>query len=201
MFAATLILVSYVTRLHMGSSTNDLMPAHAGLAILSANLLAKLARVWDTSTNCAPTWLVGALQISLLFYSPAAHLPPRGSRDAGLGIMGWLRLQPGEVWVVSHPYLDTLAGKPSHLHFMSLVDIELGSSDPRAVRSTLHQQIDQALRQGRFSRIVMDDDWFFNSDALRDNYVLESSALVADAAALWPVTGSHRRPTLVYRKK
>ena len=109
--------------------------------------------------------------------------------------------QPGEVWVVSHPYLDTLAGKPSHLHFMSLVDIELGSSDPRAVRSTLHQQINQALRQGRFSRIVMDDDWFFNSDALRENYVLESSALVTDAAALWPVTGSHWRPTLVYRKK
>ncbi|HEY0870658.1 MAG TPA: glycosyltransferase family 39 protein, partial [Acidothermaceae bacterium] len=42
-FAVTLVLVSYVTRLHMGSYTNDLMPAHAGLAILSTTLLSRLA--------------------------------------------------------------------------------------------------------------------------------------------------------------
>jgi len=200
-FAVTLIVVSYVTRLHMGSYTNDLMPAHAGLALLSSGLLCRLAQLCGSRAQPAPVFLIGALQIGLLFYSPASYLPPAGSRDVGLHVVDGLRATPGEVWVVSHPYFNTLAGKPSHIHFMALVDIELGSRDPRGARAALHKQIDDALSSGRFSQVVLDDNWFFNSDALHDRYVARSEPLISDEASLWPVTGTHFRPTLVFEKK
>ncbi len=200
-FSVTLILVSYVTRLHMGSYTNDLMPAHAGLAMLSSTLLLRLARVGGSAVKPAPVFLAGALQIGLLFYSPASHLPPTGSRAAGVRVVDSLRATPGEVWFVSHPYFNTLAGKPSHIHFMALVDIELATADPRGARAALHRQIDDALTSGRFSQVVLDDDWFFNSGALHDRYLARSEPLLSDEAALWPLTGTHFRPTLVFEKK
>lgn len=50
-FAVTLVLVSHVTRLHMGSYTNDLIPAHTGLAILTGRSCGPMSRYPAANIN------------------------------------------------------------------------------------------------------------------------------------------------------
>jgi hypothetical protein len=196
-FGSSLVLLSYVTRLHMGSYANDLMPGLASLAILASVGLYELQSNanWE---KWGVTWFVGVVQLGTLAFSPAGFMPAKGSVAMGEKLVEWLRTTPGEVLVVQHPYLNTLAGKPSQCHFMASVDIELSTRDERGGRARLRRQFEQALAQRRFAQIVVDHDWFLYDDALKANYVLTRSVPIPAPDALWPVTGTRWRPSMIW---
>jgi 4-amino-4-deoxy-L-arabinose transferase-like glycosyltransferase len=87
--AVILVLSAWATRLHMGSAENDLMPAHAALALLSGRGLSQLL---DSTSKTSRTWIVvcgvAILQLVLLAYEPdkqraSAERRPVSQRASG----------------------------------------------------------------------------------------------------------------------
>ncbi len=201
--AVILVLSAWATRLHMGSAENDIMPAHAALALLSGRGLSQLL---DGTGKTSRTWIVvcgvAMLQLVLLGYEPGKHLPAKGESRAGEALVEKIRTLSGEVLVINHPHLNLLAGKKPHAHLMALVDIEFATRDVRGARAELRKDIERALRDHRFGHVIVDDPGFsFWGNALRSAYTVTERRLIPSDTVLWPKTGMSTRPKLVYSKK
>ncbi len=86
-------------------------------------------------------------------------LPTSADRAAGAALIRTIADAPGEVLVPFHPFYPHLAGKRAYLHRMGVMDVgRAGMGAPRGLV--------EALRERRFSLIVMDDkldgtaDWW-----------------------------------------
>jgi hypothetical protein len=201
--ALCLVLGSYASRLHAGSHVNDLMPAHAAVALLSGLALAGWARAdqpYAWSRRKVACCLAVAAQLALLFRNPARILPTVMDVEAGRALVDRIRNTPGEVLVPNHPHLAVLAGKPAYGHRMAAIDIYLGRRDLHGVRNRLRAAWAELFARKRFALVILDDEGYEFLDELKQHYDrIEDLAL--PPRALLPKSGVDVRPTLVFQPK
>ncbi len=78
------------------------------------------------------------------------HIPHRASWSAAASLLARLRAMPGEVLMPFHPFYPHLVGKRTYLHRMGVWDVRGTVAGPV-------KDLFAALREKRFSHIVMDD--------------------------------------------
>ncbi|UCB53252.1 MAG: glycosyltransferase family 39 protein [Candidatus Zixiibacteriota bacterium] len=193
---------AWLTRLRLGSYDNVLIPAYAVLSILFG---LGIHRAFDFISGAsaikrrvleAGICLVCITQFLLLVYNPLAQIPTRKDLEAGRGFIDTMAQLPGDVLVLSHGYLPTLAGKRSHAHDAAVNDVlnDTGS----AAAAKLREEIRRAVQERRFGAIILDGPWFL--EIIQRHYD-GHRALFASADVFWPATGRRTRPEMVYLPK
>lgn len=199
--ALLMLLGSYTSRLHMGSYANDLIPAHVALILLSCMAISGLQETMDgpsSSQVATGGLLLFALQLWLLPVPDAGQLVPSAAdRAAGQQVVEHVRAVDGPVLVVNHPTFAILAGKRPYTHQMAMIDVFESESDPRGVRELLRRKWEPLLANQRFREVIMDNDWYVFSHALRAHYRRANNLRLKDRALL-PKTGTLLRPEWVW---
>jgi hypothetical protein len=109
-----------------------------------------------------------AITCALTRWQPSNFIPTDGDVAAGDRLIRRIRAIEGEVWIPSHPWYATLAGKTPHVHRMGIKDVTARRTD--AV-DELVEGLGEALRRHRFAAIVVDNrDAFLEVPALGQNY-------------------------------
>ena len=186
---------------HLGGYQNDLMPAHALLAVGLGLFLAKgRTRFDDVSLRLAVPLLV-LLQLFTLVYSPRAVMPRPRDAAAGNELILHLSEVKGGVYVPFHPYLAERAGKGVTAHVAAVADVVRG--DPAGWGARLRESIRQTIRQRKYEVILLDTPGrvFLDEDTeqlVRDYYRGPFRALKGDV--FFPVAGWRTRPERLYRR-
>lgn len=162
------LFASWVVSIREGSYLNIFIPAAAGIAICAAlgveALTAEIARRRQTGCRqslAAPGALLSlaalllcGFQFTTLYYSPGDQIPTEANRRAGDELVSQLRQVDGEPFVIFHGFLARQAGKEPAAQGVAIGDV-LQSGRPEATR--LRRQIDQAIRDGQYSALVIDE--------------------------------------------
>jgi len=196
-FGTTLILTSWITRTHSGAFDNVLIPAYAGIAMLSALAIHAIARE-SGGALAGYAQAMCLAQMALLAYNPTAQLPVPGDRAIGEQLVRAISQVPGDVYVPWHGYLNGLAGKRGFAHSQAVADVFRGGDEQTQQR--LREDITRAVREQRFQWIIVDrvvDDWL--KPELESKYVRDHEALEQDG--FFPLTGAPTRPTWVYVRR
>ena len=194
-----LIGASFVSRIHVGSYLNALLPAYAGLAIGFALGVETLWGWAEQQGGRATAVLLVAVlvQFAALLYNPFRYLPTAEDRAAGDRLVETLRDVPGDVLVLSHPYLAERAGKASHAQEMALFDVWRGAPDDRA---RIEAEIEEAIRSRRYGAILLDEPWWGTPDDFEAHYRLAGP--VFDRPHVFvPTTGLPTRPEYLYLRR
>ncbi len=193
-----LLAASWFSRLHSGGYDNVLLPAYLGMALLSG-----LAIAIADLDKCFWRWTVPAaacLQLGLLAYAPAEHLPSDQDRLAGDQLVEQLRQAEGEVLAPYHGYLAVMAGKPGSAHQMAMADVERGSDPARW--EELKAQYLKAIEDQRYRMILMSvRNWF--PDEMAGSYQQEVDLFPGEENEDFrPVAGKPpHRPRWIYRPR
>jgi hypothetical protein len=195
---AGLIASSWQLRLYRGGYENVLLTATAGVAIATGIAWGQLLSPdGDAKRRRALTIGLAAallIQLGLLWWDPRRQVPTAEDRAAGETLVRRLNALPGRVYVSSHTYLATLAGKPAHVHVMPFMDVVKGAEGP--VERALLQSLRDTLAAHTYPVLVMDNrDWLLE-EAQRAGYQLSGRVFPTDGV-FWPVTGMRTRPEYV----
>ncbi len=156
---------------HKGASANTAMPIYAWTCVLFGLAAARLLQPGETkpyvlhtagtssATGAEPTrvLLLAAIaaQLFVLIYNPGAYIPSSLAYRSGQQLLTELRNLPGDVYVIDHGHDAVLAGKTPFAEGEALgavIDAHLGD-----LSTGLRRQFDEALEQGRYSAVVIDD--------------------------------------------
>jgi hypothetical protein len=194
-----LLGASFVSRIHVGSYLNALMPAYAGLALGFALGVDAMQRWAEGQGHRATAVLMVAVlvQFAALLYNPTRLLPTAADGAAGDRLVETLRAVPGDVLVLSHPYLAERAGKPPHAQEMALFDVWRGAPDDR---NRIEALIQRAIRDRRYGAIVLDEPWWGTPTDFDAHYRLAGP--VFDRPNVFvPTTGYPSRPEYLYLRR
>jgi hypothetical protein len=183
---------AYRSRLQSGAFDNVLMPAYAITAILFGLIVGRAIQSMGqrsatrNSLAEAAVYTACIIQMALLGYNPRALVPRMADRAAREQLLEAISAVSGDVFVPSHGYVTTAAGKSPHAHLMALFDIAKVGDEQSA---KLAEQLRTAIRQTAFDAIVLDDrtTYFFMRE-IEASYVLQSRVF-SDPNVLYPLTG------------
>ncbi len=158
---------SWMSRLHIGGYDNVLMPAAAALAIGLGVGGAAFQSVFGRASGnpgrfglggragpLAAVYLVGIWQLVILAYLPGMQVPSGRDRRSGDAMVKQLAGLEGDVFMVEHGYLATLAGhKGFHAHGSALWDIVQTESD---LGHRLREEFRRAIVDRKFEVLVLD---------------------------------------------
>jgi hypothetical protein len=196
---AALVGAAYGSRIHSWSFMNDLMPAHAGLALLfGLGMTAERGR----ANVRGPKWaelahVVAAAQLLFLWEDVRHWIPTAADRDEGQRLVARIRALPGDVRISEHAHLAVQAGKNSMAHEMAIIDVMRMDHDVRDAQATLHGSIERAYAERRFSAVIT-DDIFPVWNELTDYYRPAPGWFVYDRSAFIARTGWPMRPSKVF---
>jgi hypothetical protein len=180
---------------NFGGYQNVFMPLMLMIAIvfpLSIHIISDALPEWRA---LAPGIILLAL-LSLM-YNPLGEkmlFASARQRHAGDEFIAKLRSMPGDVWIPFHGYIGTLAGKPSHVHFMAMNDALV----PHDSASILFQhQIDSSLAAHSFSAIILDEESVYRWDSVR-HYARSSSIFSVPNVFLSRIGEAATRPNYIY---
>ena len=166
--AVSMFGAAWISRLHGGGWLNVLQPAHAMLALfcgLGLGDIAALARRWGLA---AVLYVVPAVQLGLLAYDPARHIPTREDVSEGDRFVARLRAVDGDVYTPMHGHLGTLAGKREFAHDGYLLTVLQSQHAP--VIDALLTEFREAFTSRRFSAVVIDYEDYRFMDLVREHY-------------------------------
>jgi hypothetical protein len=198
LFLAGMIGTGWISRIHTGGYDNSLMPAHAVLAItfglgldVLLNQCSPLGGAQEQSHWIqAPACALCLVQFFSLLYNPLHQIPSAADRAAGEELVRRVRAIEGDVMVVSHGYLGSMAGKTG---CADLILREILKSGNEARVAPLRSEIEDSIRGARFKAILVDNErWDFMED-LRKRYTC-AGPFFSDESVFWTVTGARRRP-------
>lgn len=134
--------------LHGGLAAGAAVPA---LTACVGILWADRPRPWLVANGVAAVAALAlGVQLVLATWVPARFIPTPSDRAAGDRLIARLRALDGDVWMPSHPWYLVLAGKRPFVHRMGIKDVTW-----RQNRTVLG--VDEALRDHRFSALVLDN--------------------------------------------
>jgi hypothetical protein len=178
-----------------GGYKNVLMPLAAMIATLfpmGVERISESIRAWRP---LAP--LILFLGFLALAYNPLGEkmlFAGARQRQAGDEFIAALRTMPGDAWIPFHGYLNTLAGKPTHVHFMAMNDALV----PREARSARFQrEIDSSLAAHRFSAIILDEEHVFHWDSI-PHYTRARAIFRMPNVFLSRLGDAAKRPQFIY---
>ena len=204
-FFASVFLNTWLVRSHRGSYLNDLMPFHAMLALGLGLWVAQISRQWGRGDvwKEGPIALIVFLQLLALFYNPTLIVPDARHVAAGDQVVAKLAHFEGDILVPFHPYLAVRAGKRPHMHIAAAYDVL--RSDPDRWGQRLREETRNALREQRFTAVVLDQPLFWLMDATTEGllkvYYEGPLPLIRHPDAFRPMTGLRLRPGRLYIKK
>ena len=122
---------------------------HAVHALLAVSLAVAPGGLLPLAARVAPrAWAIE--RDSPTGYDPRPYLPTVEDRRRGDALIALLREAPGDVLIPFHPFYAHLAGKPTFLHRMGVLDVgRAGLGVPGGLV--------EALRDKRFQLVVMDN--------------------------------------------
>jgi hypothetical protein len=165
-FSLALILTSWSIYFKIWTYNNDLMPACAAIAIL-AGLGAKEAIDRHTHQLTSANFLFNIavmglllLQFVFLLYNPVETIPSYKTYQANNKFITHLNSLPGEVFNLSHGYVNYLAGKTTYLHGTPLSDVTIGEfpsgSNTYQRQKQVKQVFNQAIEDQIFDWVILD---------------------------------------------
>jgi hypothetical protein len=194
---------SFLTRVKEGSDYNVMLPTYAAIIVLfgmALDLFFQRLRDMDAGVRKpleTLTYILCILQFLLFAYNPAAQLPTQADRQAGERLVEMIANTDGEVYVPFHGYLTTMAGKGSYAHSWAMEDILKTKTRGAPI---LKADISKALREHRFSLILMDDSLWVMSEL--DQYYTAIGPVFDQKEVFYPVAGGMRiRPETIYAPK
>ena len=96
------------------------------------------------------SWKADALLAHPTGYDPRPEIPSARDRAAGDALIARMRATPGDILIPFHPFYGYLAGKPTFLHRMGVLDTwRAGMPTPA--------RLEQSLMSSRFAAVIMDD--------------------------------------------
>jgi hypothetical protein len=189
-----MIGAAYLIRVRLGSNANVLLPAHAIIAVMFGLCLDRLIKP-DRAPIAVIAGLACLIQFGLLVYDPIAQIPTQADAAAGQRFIATLSQVNGDVFVLSHGYYATLAGKPPTAQAVAIADVYQDEARGRAI---IQREFGDAIRQHRFAAIVLDvDDWWLSSDF--DQSYVKRGQVFDDPNVFFPVTGVQTRPESIYQ--
>ena len=199
-FTAVMVGTGLFSRMIIGAYLNALLPAFAGLAVL-LGLALHDARAWlppPEGARRAPleAALLGAvlLQLVMLAWDPRPRLPTAADRQAGERLTAHLASLGPTVLVPSHPYLAARAAGHAHAHAMAIGDLLYFAPGP--VGDALERDLRRALCERRYSAIVTNGTWRYESEL--GEFYGPAQPLPELGDAFWPLTGARTRPSALY---
>lgn len=195
------------SRLHHGGYLNVIIPALAGLSLLSGVALRALplrvstASGWQRTGAELAVGTILLLQFGLLYYRPDREIPGPKDVAAAAEVVSRIRDVPGRVYCPNHPHVVAQAGKQPCAHFQAVSDVKRGRNRP--IRSALLAQLDSAMNNRLFEGVVLSQvlDTGRSAGALGDvnkHYRLACYPLFSDTAVLYMRTGAKSRPLALY---
>ena len=184
------ILLCMVMRGHQGGFLNVLVPGHWALALAAALGAVALRRALPHPVTIALTALVLAGQAWLGHWALAPTQPTAADLAAGQALIARIQAIDGPVLMPHSPWYPVLAGKQGSFPLIALWDVD----HPGRLRSDV-ARVDQAIAEHRWAAIILADDKL--GHGLLQSYEL-SDTIRYTGGALYPKTGWHVRPRLVY---
>jgi hypothetical protein len=178
---------SWAVRNMVGAELNNLIPAIAAVSMLAAFGMHQL-RQWPRAAMAAEVLFL--VQLTLLTYNPAKHVPTPADRAAGAKLVDRIAAIHGDVWIPHHGYLAILAGKRSFAHAVALDDIHVEDDGP-AMRD-LETMIVKAVITQQFGAVFLESDDWHKMEILNTYEIHE--ILFGNYDVFWPVTGARLRP-------
>jgi 4-amino-4-deoxy-L-arabinose transferase-like glycosyltransferase len=194
-----LVLVAFLSRIHVGGYDNTLLPACLALAWIGGPVLARAIEAGNWRSSMAAALCVA--QFGLLAYDPRAQWPSEEDAQYAQSWVETLEAVDGPVLAPYSVELARQAGKGSSVHAMSMIDI-LQSSDTERARA-LVVALEQALLSKRYHAIVLaDTSWEIDLPALRTHYRRATTPLdEAPPDAMRCATGAEHRPAVLYLRR
>jgi 4-amino-4-deoxy-L-arabinose transferase-like glycosyltransferase len=190
----------YIMALH-GAYDNDLLPAFAGLAILSG---IGVHRVIEWGRTCKPAsaraveiaiCMACLAQFALLRYDPREQMPAPRDMVTGQTLISAIARIPGEVWLPCHGYVTALAGKASYAHASAISDVV--NAKQAGAGADLNLEIRQAVQERKFAAIVLDHGWSPKLFDI-DKHYRKQATVFGDPKGFWTFTGARTRPETIY---
>jgi len=201
--AAGMLGGAWLIRSHSGSYSNALFPAYAYMSILFGIGLHAVLEFVQASFGekkrhmeiCL--YLCCIMQFVRLIYSPLDQVPTQQDLEAGRKFIKTLASIEGEIVVLYHGYLPTLAGKSTHAHAIAVDDVLRAGGTKTKAGAKLFNEISVPIREKQFSAIVFDSGGSRFKDDIQEHYVRWRPIFDTDSV-FWPVTGWRTRPESIY---
>ncbi|SRR5579883_1952378 len=179
-----------------GGYSNVIMPCAAMTAIVFPIALHRIFEKISVTTSLSLVLLF--LGFLSLWYDPLSQkmlFASQRQKHAGDEFIAKLRSMSGDVWIPYHGYISSLAGKPTHVHFMAMNDaLYLGDTTARRYR----HEIDSSLAAHRFAAIILDEDSVFHWDSI-PHYTRSEAIFVTPNVFLSRIGSAPTRPQFIYR--
>jgi hypothetical protein len=135
------------------------------------------------------------VQLAAVAYDPLAFVPTQAEVEGGHAFVKAVGAMAGDVYVPTHNYLASLAGKRSYAHEMAIGDVLGAGGRPGA---ELREEIQAAIKQRRFAAVIVDTDFFRRE--IEESYRLRGNPM-ATKDGLTLETGWRVRPRALYVPK
>lgn len=193
--ALAMVLMGFSSFVHSGSWANDLMPAHAGLSLLTGLGLAAASEVEAPGRARAlvVAYGIALCQLAVLVEGPSRWLPSAGDRKEGDRFMRTVAQMPGAVLLPHDGHVASRVGKPLFFNEMAVMDVMRTTKDSMHAKALLEKSFEESLSTHRFSAIIWDDQMTFMS-TVQKYYRPVNAPFVRDPHAFIPKTGVPLRP-------
>jgi len=156
------LLCGWLGRIHVGSTSNALMPIFAVLSLMMPLALQRLlqriaVRQPPRRALSLLVHTVALLQLALLSYDPRGIIPDASDRAVGERLAAFLAGIDGDVLVMDDRYFSRLAGKPSSGLDFSVADLLRVKHS--AVPADFERSVVDALRAAKFVGIIDPPDF------------------------------------------
>lgn len=195
--ALGLLLAAWFSRLHTGGYLNVLMPAYAGCALLGGVAFARLRRLGPLTAAVAAALVL--VQLAQLLALPDHARPAAVERTAGADLIAKLRLLPGPVLVLAHPWYGTLVGKGSFAQADAITEVL--RSDASRGAADLRRALRGSLNRYAVRAVILDKpppSWL--APQLARDFTLERGP-VAGRLLLRPPADLRGAPMLLYVRR
>jgi len=190
LLAVGMIGGSWIAMMNNGTSANSLIPAYAFVSIIFGLAIDKsfhFIHSADPRTKRVMEiyiYFICILQFVFLSYNPITLIPKQKHLQANKIYLAKLTGLKGEVFNPWHGYLTYLAGKNASLHIYPLDDI-IRKNRKGEVKKKLIQDIRQAIKNKRFSAIIVEECWIFQKDV--EKYYTPADYVFEHGSALCPL--------------
>jgi 4-amino-4-deoxy-L-arabinose transferase-like glycosyltransferase len=158
------LLCSWLGRIHVGSTSNALMPIFAVLALMMPlalqRLLQNAARRPPRPLLSLVIHAVALLQLALLAYDPRGIIPDASDRQAAEQVRSFLGRTDGDVLVMDR-FFSRAAGKPSSGLDFSVADLLRVKHSP--VPDDFKRSVIDALHAGKFVGVIDPPDFVIDA--------------------------------------
>lgn len=160
------LINSYILRLHYGGYSNVFIPLILSISILLPIASRSLQEGYiKTEIINKLIFLALIIQFLLLLYKPNRAIPKKEDLKTGWEFIEHLKNINGEVFIPGHCFISRYAGKKSYTHYVLMNDLFITQ---RPEKNDLYRQWENALEQGKFSAIILDQN--ITLPLLEDHY-------------------------------